>query len=171
MHTFELKHTTTASAAQLWLALTDPKFITQWDGNRWAQNDACVGGKMRARTEDGVLAEAEILLYDVCQRIATLAPVPKNPDEPEEGWFYVRLEFTLEPLAGKTVLHMKASGFPDEAAANMMRNSWGGYYLEKIGKVAESVGEKDVQLFSRPLLFGNDHPGHVRHTELATTMR
>ncbi len=167
MYTFELKHTTNASAKKLWLALTDPKYLTQWDGNRWVQNDACVGGKMRARTEEGDLAEAEILLYDVCERIATLAPVPNNPDEPEEGNFFVRLEFTLEPQAGKTALHMKATGFPDESSANMMRNSWGGFYLEKIGKVAESVSDKDAQA----PLHGHDFPGHVRHTELATSVR
>ena len=169
MHTCELKHTTNASAKKLWLALTDPKYLTQWDGNRWVQNDACVGGKMRARTEEGMLAEADILLYDVCERIATLAPMPVNPEEPEEGTYLVRLEFTLEPHAGSTTLHMKATGFPDESSCNMMRNSWGGFYLEKIGKVAESVSDKDVE--PRGHVHGNDFPGHVRATELATILR
>jgi len=165
MHTFELKHNSTTAAAKLWLALTDPKYITKWDGNRWVQNDACVGGKMRARSEDGTLAEAEILMYEPCRRIATLAPVPKNPEEPEEGFFLVRLELTLEAQAAGTVLHMKATGFPDESSCNMMRNSWGGFYLEKIGKVAEAIPGDDA-VFSR--VIGNDFPGHVRHTELAT---
>ncbi|NUO19419.1 SRPBCC domain-containing protein [bacterium] len=167
MHTFELKHTTSASAKKLWLALTDPKYLTQWDGNRWVQNDACVGGKMRARSEEGDLAEAEILLYDVCERIATLAPMPINPEEPEEGSYLVRLEFTLEPQANGTTLHMKATGFPDEGSCTMMRNSWGGFYLEKIGKVAESVSDHDANAE----LHGQDFPGHVRHTELATALR
>ncbi|MBK6911881.1 MAG: SRPBCC domain-containing protein [bacterium] len=171
MHTFELKHTTTASAAQLWLALTDPKYLTQWDGNRWAQNDACVGGKLRARNEDGLLFEAEILLYDMCARLACLAPVPKNPEEPEEGSYLVRQEFWLEAHAGKTTLHLKMTGFPDEAAATMMRNSWGGYYLEKIGKVAESVSPQDASNFTRGATRGAHYPGHIRHTELATIVR
>lgn len=167
MHTFELKHTSTASAAQLWLALTDPKYITKWDGNRWVQNDACVGGKMRTRTEEGMYAEAEILLYDINERLATLAPMPKDPEEPEEGFYLVRLEFRIEPSAKETTLFMKATGFPDESSCTMMRNSWGGFYLEKIGKVAESVAVKDAH----PHVHGNDFPGHVRHTELATVMR
>lgn len=171
MHTIELKHTTTASPEKLWLALTDPKYLTQWDGNRFAQNDACVGGTMRARTEDGTLFVAEILIYDLCERLVLLAPVPVNPEEPEEGNFTIRQEFTLEAQAGKTVLHFRATGFPDESAATMMRNSWGGFYLEKIGKVAESVSEKDVAQFTRPVALGNDFPGDVRHTELATLLR
>ncbi|MBK6765363.1 MAG: SRPBCC domain-containing protein [bacterium] len=165
MHTFELKHTTTASAAQLWLALTDPKYITKWDGNRWVHNDGCVGGKMRARTEEGTLAEAEILLYEPSERIATLAPMPKNPEEPEEGFYFVRLEFRIEAHGKETTLHMKANGFPDESSCTMMRNSWGGFYLEKIGKVAEGVPAADTL---HPHTAGNDFPGHVRHTELAT---
>lgn len=167
MHTFELKHTTNASAKKLWLALTDPKYVTKWDGNRWGQNDACVGGKLRARTEDGTLFTADILLYDVCERLAVLATVPVNPEEPEEGSFMIRQEFTLEPHAGKTTLHVKMTGFPDEASANMMRNSWGGFYLEKIGKVAESVSDADANLS----MHEHDFPGHVRHTELATALR
>lgn len=167
MHTFELKHTISAAAQKVWLALTDPKYVTKWDGNRWGQNDACVGGTLRARTEDGTLFAAEILYYDVCERLTVLAPVPKNPEEPEEGTYTIRQEFTLEPHDGKTTLHLKASGFPDETSCTMMRNSWGGFYLEKIGKVAESVSDHDAQAE----LHGHDFPGHVRHTELATALR
>ncbi|MCB1060085.1 MAG: SRPBCC domain-containing protein [Calditrichaeota bacterium] len=171
MHSIELKHTTTASPEKLWLALTDPKYSRQWDGNRWGQNDACVGGQLRARTEEGTLFTAEILIYDVCERLAVLAQVPVNPEEPEEGTYTIRQEFTLEPQQGKTTLHVKFTGFPDESSATMMRNTWGGFYLEKIGKVAESVSEKDVAQFSRPIALGNDFPGDVRHTELATILR
>ncbi len=171
MHTFELKHTTPASAAKVWLALTDPKYLTQWDGNRFVQNDSCVGGTMRARTEDGTLFVADILHYDVCERLVLLAPVPVNPEEPEEGSYIVRQEFTLEPHADTTILHLKMTGFPDESSCTMMKNSWGGFYLEKIGKVAESVSNTDAEQLMRPLALGNDFPGDVRHTELATSFR
>jgi uncharacterized protein YndB with AHSA1/START domain len=171
MHSIELKHTTSASADKVWLALTDPRYLTQWDGNRFVQNDACVGGTMRARTEDGVLYTAEILIYDVCERLVLLAQVPVNPEEPEEGSYIIRQEFSIDVQGGKTTLHVKFTGFPDESSATMMRNSWGGFYLEKIGKVAESVSEKDVVQFSRPIALGNDFPGDVRHTELATILR
>ncbi|MCB9357499.1 MAG: SRPBCC domain-containing protein [Calditrichaeota bacterium] len=170
MHTFTLNFSTPASAEQVWLALTDPKYTTQWDGNRWGQNDACVGGQLRARNEDGLLFTAEILLYDKRERLAVLAPVPVNPEEPEEGSYVVRQQFTLEPQKGKTVLHVSMTGFPDEASMKMIQNSWGGYYLEKIGKVAESVSKQDLEEFLRHM-HGNDFPGHVRHTELATMTR
>lgn len=171
MHTFTLNFTTKAMREKLWLALTDPKYTTQWDGNRWAQNDACLGGTMRARNEEGLLFEAEILRYDVGEKLVTLVPVPKNPEEPEEGSFPVRLEFALEPLHDKTILHMKATGFPDESSAAMMKNSWGGFYLEKIGKVAEAVSDTDAAALNKPTASGNDFPGHVRHTELATLLK
>lgn len=170
MHTFTLNYAAPASVEKVWLALTDPKYTTKWDGNRWGQNDGRVGGKLRARNEEGTLFEAEILLYDVCERLAALVAVPVNPEEPEEGSYLVRQEFTLEPQQGKTVLHLKMTGFPDEASMQMMQNSWGGYYLEKIGKVAESVSEQDVEEFLSHV-DEHDFPGHVRHTELATVLR
>lgn len=171
MHTFTLNFSTAVAAERLWLALTDPKYTTKWDGNRWAQNDARVGGKMRARTEDGILAEAEILAYEPCTRLAVLPTLFNNPEEPEDGTFLARMEFTLEPQKEKTQLAMKVTGFPDEAKAAMMKNSWGGFYLEKIAKVAESIPAKEVEQFLHSLEEQNDFPGHVRHTELATAIR
>jgi len=143
MHSFELKIVIEAAAGKIFAALTDPRWMAKWDPARWIVCDAHCGGRIRKRDEEDSLAEGEIVVYEPPMRFSYLWPVPTDPDEPEEDVFLVRYEFASEMHGKKSVLTMTATGFPTEELAEREKNSWGGYYLEKIKKVAESMPEDE----------------------------
>ncbi len=136
---FELKLPIAAPPAKVFAALTEPDKITQWDMCRWAYNDMRVGGRLRKRDNHGELREGEIVSYDPPYEFAFVWPVAKDPDEPEEGTFLARMQFTVENGQGQSTLRFNAQGFPSEDLANREKNTWGGYFLEKIKKVAEQA--------------------------------
>jgi uncharacterized protein YndB with AHSA1/START domain len=135
---FELKLSISAPPSKIFAALTVPDQIVRWDTCRWAQNDMRLAGKLRKRDDHGDLHEGEIVAYDPPYDFAVLWPVAKDPDEPEEGTFPVRMEFAIETAGEQTYLRLIAQGFPTDALAARERNTWGGYFLEKIKKVAET---------------------------------
>ena len=138
MPSIELKLSIAAPPSRVFAALTDPDKITQWDLCRWAHNDMRLGGKLRKRDDHGALHEGEIIAYHPPYEFALLWPVAKDPDEPEEGTFPVRMSFTLEGVGTESVLRFSAQGFPSEELATREKNTWGGFFLEKIKKVAEA---------------------------------
>lgn len=138
MHSFELKTVITARPARVFAMLTEPDYITQWDYCRWVQNDGRLGGKLRKRDEEGRLFEGDIVIYDPPFRFGMVMPVLVNMEEEDEGRFPVRFEYSIEAAENQSVLVMKADGFPTEELAARERNSWGGYFLEKLKKTAEN---------------------------------
>jgi uncharacterized protein YndB with AHSA1/START domain len=139
MPAFELKVPISAPPSKVFAALTEPDKIIQWDMCRWAKNDMHLGGKLRKRDDHGALHEGEIVAYLSPYMFAILWPVAKDPDEPEEGTFLVRMEFAVQAAGDKSVLVLNAQGFPSDDLATRERNTWGGYFLEKIKKVAEQI--------------------------------
>src|SRR5512142_2868695 len=96
MASFELKLQISAPPAKVFAAVTEPDKIVKWDTCRWAYNDMRLGGRLRKRDDHGALHEGEIVAYDAPYDFAILWPVAKDPDEPEEGTFPVRMEFSIE---------------------------------------------------------------------------
>lgn len=137
MSSFELKIPIAAPPSKIFAAVTEPDKIVKWDTCRWAQNDMRLAGKLRKRDNHGDLHEGEIITYAPPYDFAIIWPVAKDPDDPEEGTFPVRMEFSIDATADKSVLKLTAQGFPSEDLASRERNTWGGYFLEKIQKVAE----------------------------------
>jgi uncharacterized protein YndB with AHSA1/START domain len=136
MNSFELKIPIAAPPADVFAALTEPDKITKWDTCRWAYNDMRLG-KLRKRDDHGELHEGEIVAYAPPYEFTVLWPVAKDPDEPEEGTFPVRMQFAVEAASDGSNLRLTAQGFPSEDLATRERNTWGGFFLEKIKKVAE----------------------------------
>lgn len=137
MHSFELKTVIEAKPSKVFAAITDPHYVTKWDYCRWVQNDNRLGGKVRKRDEEGRLFESDIVIFDPPFHYGLISPVLVNTEEDDEGRFPVRFEFTIESHDNQSVLLFKAQGFPTEELAARERNSWGGYFLEKLKKTAE----------------------------------
>lgn len=140
MHSFELKTPINAAASRIFDCLTDPRLTEKWEHYRWALNDMRVAGKVRKRDEDSRLWEGEIVLFDRPNRYGLLWPVPNDAEDPDEGLFQVRMEFQIESLGDNAMLTLKCEGFPTEELATREKNSWGGFFLEKLRKVAEAGG-------------------------------
>ena len=138
MHSFELKAAMGAAPHKIFAALTEPKLITKWEHFRWAQHDMRAGGRVRKRDDDGQLFAGEIVIFEPPFRYGVLWPVPKDTDDLDEGTFLVRMEFEIEAHGDKSTLTLKAEGFPEQALADREKISWGGFYLDKLRKVAES---------------------------------
>jgi uncharacterized protein YndB with AHSA1/START domain len=137
MHSFELKIVIKGVPSRVFDTLTVPKLITKWDTCAWVQNDMHLGGKLRKRDEEGQLTEGEIVQYDPPECFGYTWPVPVDADEPEQGSFLTRMEFRIEGAAGGSMLMLKVEGFPSEELCEREQNSWGGWLLEQIRKVAE----------------------------------
>jgi uncharacterized protein YndB with AHSA1/START domain len=137
MNSFELKIPIKALPSRVFDVLTNPQFITDWDTCAWAHNDMCLGGKLRKRDEEGELFEGDILLWEPPYQFAITWPVQVDIEEPEQGRFLARLEFRIKGAAGGSMLFMRAEGFPTEDLAEREQNNWGGWFLDKIRKVAE----------------------------------
>jgi uncharacterized protein YndB with AHSA1/START domain len=139
MFSFELKTVIAAKPSRVWAVITDPKLVLEWDYCVFVQNDGRVGGKLRKRDEEGRLFEGEIVAFDTPYRFGIIWPLLLNPDEDEENdeRFLTHVEYLIEGFDSKTVLTRRAEGFPTEELAGREKNSWGGYFLEKLKKVAE----------------------------------
>jgi uncharacterized protein YndB with AHSA1/START domain len=138
MHSFELKTVIAAPLKRVFAAITEPDYIIRWDYCGWVRNDMRLAGKLRKRDEEGTLIESEIVVWDPPCRFAALTPLVINPEEPDEGTFTARFEYSIEAAEGQSVLTLHATGFPTEDLCARERNSWGGYFLEKLKKVAEN---------------------------------
>jgi uncharacterized protein YndB with AHSA1/START domain len=174
MESFELKIAIEATPDKIFAALTDPKYVTKWDNASWVLNPMCRNGKLRKRDEDGFLTEGEIVTFDRPGRYAYLWPVAVDPEDPEEETFLVRFEFSIDNHGEKSLLTLSETGFPSTELAEREKNTWGGYTLEKIKKLAESVpaaeakhaGHKPFDQADTMIAFTRQ--GHVRRTERAT---
>ena len=139
MHSFELKTVIAAPPHRVFAAVTEPAKIRQWDYCAWVQNDLRLAGKLRKRDAEGRLSEGEIVLYKPPYLFAYVMLQMTNPEEPEEGSFTARVEFCVDAHENQSLLTLKATGFPTEDLRDRERNSWGGYFLEKLKKVAEQA--------------------------------
>ncbi|MFZ5434047.1 MAG: SRPBCC family protein [Calditrichota bacterium] len=137
MHSFELKTVIAAKPSRVFAVITDPQFVTQWDYCAWVQNDRRTGGKVRKRDAEGRLFESEIVAYESPYRYGVLQPVLVDTEDEDEGRFSVRFEYAIDSHENQSVLTLTAAGFPSEELAAREKNSWGGYFLEKLKKVAE----------------------------------
>ncbi|HEY3295462.1 MAG TPA: SRPBCC domain-containing protein [bacterium] len=141
MHSFELKTVIAAPPHTVFAAITDPARITQWDYCQWVQDDMCLAGRIRKRDEEGRLIESEIVVYDPPFLLGLVTPLWVNTEDSDEGTFLTRQAFSIETHEAKSVLTLKMEGFPSEELCDRERNSWGGYFLEKLKKVAEATKE------------------------------
>jgi uncharacterized protein YndB with AHSA1/START domain len=164
MESFELKIAIDAVPRKVFAAVTDPKWVVKWDTAKWVLNDMCPGGALRKRDEDGFLAVGEVVVFRAPSRFAFLWPVPTDPDDPGEETFPIRFEFSIEGHGEKSLLTLTGTGFPTPDLAEREKNTWGGYYLEKIKKVAESIPAKDLERAPSQ----GTRQSHVRRTERAT---
>jgi uncharacterized protein YndB with AHSA1/START domain len=166
MESFDLKIAIDKVPQTVFAALTDPKWVTKWDSANWVLNDMCPGGRLRKRDEEGFLAEGEIVIFQRPSRYAFLWPVPVDMEDPDEETFIVRFEFTIEGHGEKSLLTFTGTGFPSMELAEREKNTWGGYFLEKIKKVAESIPDTEIETIKSV----NTRQGHVRRTERATQL-
>jgi len=139
MFSFELKTVIAAGPEKVFAALTDPQYLTQWDYCRWVQNDYRLGGKVRKRDEDMRLFEGEIVIFEPPFRYGVVWPLLVNTEDEEDGRFPVRFEYALDAHEQQTALTLRAEGFPTEDLCERERNTWGGYFLEKLKKVVEQT--------------------------------
>jgi uncharacterized protein YndB with AHSA1/START domain len=137
MHSFELKTVVAAPPHRVFAAITEPRLIRQWDYCAWVQNDLRLAGKLRKRDAEGRLSEGDIVLLAPPYGFAYVMAQPVNPEEPDEGSFSARVEFSIDAHELQSILTLKATGFPSEDLCARERNSWGGYFLEKLKTVAE----------------------------------
>ena len=137
MHSFELKTVIAAKPSKVFAVITEPRYVTQWDYCRWMQNDCRLSGKVRKRDEEGRLFESAIVVFEPPFRYSVVTPVLVNTEDEDDGRFPVRFEFNIEAHENQSVMTLTAQGFPAEELAARERNSWGGYFLEKLKKVAE----------------------------------
>jgi len=137
MYSFELKTMIAAAPHTVFAVITDPAYITRWDYCQWVQDDMCLAGRMRKRDEEGRLIESEIVLYEPPFRFGLVTPLWVNTEDTDEGTFTTRQEFCIDTHEDKSVLTVKMEGFPSEDLCDRERNSWGGYFLEKLKKIAE----------------------------------
>jgi uncharacterized protein YndB with AHSA1/START domain len=139
MFSFELKTVIAAPPSKVWSAITDPKLILQWDYCVFVQNDMRLGAKLRKRDEEGRLFEGEIISWEPPYCFGILWPVLTNtdPDSEDDSRFLTRVEYRIEGHEDQSVLTRRAEGFPSEELCQREKNSWGGYFLEKVKKVAE----------------------------------
>ncbi len=137
MHSFELKTVVAAPPQRVFAAITEPQLIRQWDSCAWVHNDLRLAGTLRKRDADGRLSEGEIVLLSPPYAFAYTMPQLLNPEEPDEGSFLTRVEFSIDAHENQSVLTLTATGFPSEDLCARERNSWGGYFLEKLKTVAE----------------------------------
>ncbi len=140
MESFELKTVIAAPPHQVFAAIVEPDRITRWDYCRWVKNDMRLRGKLRKRDEEGRLIESDIVIWEPPYRFGLVAPQWTNADDPDEGTFLTRQEFSIDTHENKSVLTVKMEGFPSNELCDRERNSWGGYFLEKLKKVAEQQG-------------------------------
>jgi len=137
MHSFELRTVIAATPTKVFAVITDPKYVTQWDYCRWLQNDMRQGGRVRKRDEENRLFESEIVACLPPQRFAVLQEVLVDTEDEDEGRFPVRMEYAIESHENASLLTFTAAGFPSVELCEREKNSWGGYFLEKLKKVAE----------------------------------
>lgn len=137
MYSFEMKTLIAAPPDRVFAAIAEPKQIAQWDYCRWVQNDMRLAGRMRKRDAEGRLLESEIVIYEPPFRFGLVTPIWVNTEDADEGTFVTRQEFSIDTHEDKSVLTLKMEGFPSEDLCDRERNSWGGYFLEKLKKVAE----------------------------------
>ena len=166
MESFELKIAIDTAPPQIFAVLTDPKWVAKWDTANWVLNDMCPGGRLRKRDEEGFLVEGEIVIFQRPGKYVFLWPVPMDMEDPDGETFLVRFEFSIEGHGRKSVLTFTGTGFPTADLAQREKNTWGGYYLEKIKKVAESIPEADIEMIASV----ESRQGHVRKTERATQL-
>ncbi len=166
MESFELKIAIDTAPHCVFAVLTDPKWVTKWDSASWVLNDMCPGGRLRKRDEEGFLTEGEIVFFQRSARYTILWPVPMDTEDPDEETFLVRFEFSIEGHGEKSLLTFSGTGFPKVELAEREKNTWGGYFLEKIKKVAESIPEADIE----NIVSVDTRQGHVRKTERATQL-
>jgi uncharacterized protein YndB with AHSA1/START domain len=164
MEAFELKIAVDAGLRKVFAVVTDPKWVVKWDTAKWVLNDMYPGGALRKRDEDGILAVGEVVVFRTPSRYAYVWPVPTDPDDPGDDTFPVRFEFSIDGHGEKSLLTLTGTGFPTPDLAEREKNSWGGYFLEKIKKVAEGIPAKDLEQASSQ----ETKQGHVRRTERAT---
>ncbi|MBU0691472.1 SRPBCC domain-containing protein [bacterium] len=166
MESFELKIAVETVPQGIFAALTDPKYVVKWDTASWVLNDMCPGGRLRKRDEEGFLSEGEIVMFSRPARYAYLWPVPVDMEDPDEETFLARFEFVIEGHGLKSLLIFTGTGFPTVELAEREKNTWGGYFLEKIKKVAESIPAADLEEIAAM----DTKQGHVRKTERATQL-
>lgn len=166
MESFELKIAIQATPAQIFEALTNPKYVVKWDIASWVLNDMCLRGRLRKRDEEGFVSEGEIVIFSRPDRYAYLWPVPVDTEDPDEETFPARFEFAVEGHGAKSLLIFTGTGFPTADLAAREKNTWGGYFLEKIKKVAEQIPVAECV----ELPVAETRQGHVRKTERATQL-
>jgi uncharacterized protein YndB with AHSA1/START domain len=137
MYSFELKTLIAAPPHKVFTAITEPRQICEWDYCQWVQDDMRLAGKLRKRDEEGRLTEGEIVQWEPPYRFGLVVPLLVNTEDPDEGTIVTRQEFSIDTHEDKSVLTLKMQGFPSEELCDRERNSWGGYFLEKLKKVAE----------------------------------
>jgi uncharacterized protein YndB with AHSA1/START domain len=137
MFSFELKTVIAAPPSKVWSVITDPKLILQWDYSAFVQNDMRLGAALRTRDEEGRLFEGEIIAWDPPAQFGFLWPALVNPDDDDDSRFLTRVVYTIEGHEDQSVLTRRAEGFPTEELCAREKNTWGGYLLEKLKKVAE----------------------------------
>jgi len=145
MHSFELKTVIAATPSRVFAVITEPRDIVKWDYCRWVQNDCRLGGKVRKRDEEGRLFESEIIAFDPPFRLGLLSTVLVNSEDEDEGRFPVRIEYHIDSHENQSTLTLRMEGFPSEELAERERNSWGGYFIEKLKKVAEQPLKQPVK--------------------------
>ena len=138
MYSFELTTMIAAPPHRVFAAITEPNHIWKWDYCQWVQDDMRLAGKVRKRDEEGRLIESEIVIFEPPFRFGMVMPLLVNTEDPDEGTFTTRQEFSIDTHESKSVLTLKMEGFPSEDLCDRERNSWGGYFLEKLKKVAEA---------------------------------
>ena len=169
MESFELKIVIEASPQQIFAALTEPKWLVKWDPATWILNDMVPGGRLRKRDEDEFLTQGEIVAFRRPNRYAYLWPVALDPDDMDDETFPVRFEFTVDGHGRKSLLTLSGTGFPTEELAQREKNTWGGYFLEKIKKIAEGIPASAVEEIKPSRTEEAERrQGHCRKTERAT---
>jgi uncharacterized protein YndB with AHSA1/START domain len=100
--------------------LTEPDRYVRWQGTR-AELDPRPGGVYRVWMDAGTVASGEFIEVEPPRRVVFTWGWEGNPEVPPGS---TQVEITLEPDGDGTVLTLRHSGLPDDAAAAMHEDGW-----------------------------------------------
>jgi uncharacterized protein YndB with AHSA1/START domain len=116
----ELERRLAASPEDVFSFLVDSERYVKWQGIE-AELDPRPGGLFRVRLDERQVASGEYVEVESPHRVVFTWGWEGNPDMPPGS---TTVELTLEADGDGTLLRLRHSGLPDDAAAILHRDGW-----------------------------------------------
>lgn len=137
---FEVEERIDASPANVFQHFTDPELYVRWMGAE-ASLDPHPGGVYRVRMSPDTVAVGEFVAVEPFHRIVFTFGWEGNDEIPPGS---TTVEITLDEDEGATVLRLRHSGLPDEAARTMHAEGWT-MYVGQLAQIAPMARSRDPE--------------------------